>query len=124
MAGKPLPPNPPSPKRGGGNRSGFPPPSPKRGGGPGGRGPAGPADRVIARGIEFLVNSARPDGSWPIDTNLANWVTTLSVNALAAAGNCDSLDRRDELLKWLLGPTDEGSSPLHGGGSGGLGLDR
>jgi len=34
---------------------------------------------VVTRGIEFLVRSARPDGSWPIDTNLATWVTTLSV---------------------------------------------
>jgi prenyltransferase beta subunit len=34
------------------------------------------------RGIEFLVNTARKDGSWPIDTNLASWVTALSVRAL------------------------------------------
>jgi len=37
---------------------------------------------VVQRGLRFLQNSARPDGSWPIDTNLATWVTTLSVNAL------------------------------------------
>jgi squalene-hopene/tetraprenyl-beta-curcumene cyclase len=39
---------------------------------------------VTAKGIEFLVASQRGDGSWPIDTNLATWVTTLSVNALFA----------------------------------------
>jgi len=39
---------------------------------------------VARRGVEFLINSARPDGSWPIDTNLATWVTTLSIQALAA----------------------------------------
>ncbi|HXT58858.1 MAG TPA: prenyltransferase/squalene oxidase repeat-containing protein [Pirellulales bacterium] len=39
---------------------------------------------VVRRGIQFLMASARPDGSWPIDTNLATWVTTLSINALAA----------------------------------------
>lgn len=38
---------------------------------------------VVSRGVEFLIRSARDDGSWPIDTNLATWVTTLSVNALA-----------------------------------------
>ncbi|HEX4793363.1 MAG TPA: prenyltransferase/squalene oxidase repeat-containing protein [Humisphaera sp.] len=38
---------------------------------------------VVHKGIEFLLNSARADGSWPIDTNLATWVTTLSINALA-----------------------------------------
>ena len=41
---------------------------------------------VVARGVEFLAQSARADGSWPIDTNLATWVTTLAVNALAAGG--------------------------------------
>lgn len=41
--------------------------------------------KVVSKGVEFLVRSVRDDGSWPIDTNLATWVTTLSVNALAAA---------------------------------------
>jgi squalene-hopene/tetraprenyl-beta-curcumene cyclase len=40
---------------------------------------------VVQRAVDFLVKSVRPDGSWPIDTNLATWVTTLSVNALAEA---------------------------------------
>ena len=41
------------------------------------------ADHPVARrGVEFLQASVRADGSWPIDTNLAIWVTTLSVNAL------------------------------------------
>jgi squalene-hopene/tetraprenyl-beta-curcumene cyclase len=57
---------------------------------------------VIADGVRFLVASVRPDGSWPIDTNLATWVTTLSVNALAAAGDLGSLDTRDAVLAWLL----------------------
>src|SRR5207249_987680 len=39
---------------------------------------------VTKKGVEFLVASQRDDGSWPIDTNLATWVTTLSVNALFA----------------------------------------
>jgi squalene-hopene/tetraprenyl-beta-curcumene cyclase len=41
---------------------------------------------VIREGVKFLVNSIRPDGSWPIDTNLATWNTTLAINALAGAG--------------------------------------
>src|SRR5262245_32969239 len=48
--------------------------------------------QVIDEGVRFIVNSERPDGSWPIDTNLATWVTTLSVNALVAAGDLESLD--------------------------------
>ena len=46
----------------------------------------GSAKNVIDAGVRFLLNSVRPDGSWPIDTNLSVWVTTLAVNALAAAG--------------------------------------
>ena len=34
------------------------------------------------RCANFLVNTIREDGSWPIDTDLATWVTTLSVKAL------------------------------------------
>src|SRR4030095_5004284 len=44
------------------------------------------ADAVIRDGVKFLANSIRPDGSWPIDTNLATWNTTLAINALAGAG--------------------------------------
>lgn len=46
---------------------------------------SGHADHsVTEKGVAFLTESMRPDGSWPIDTNLATWVTTLSVNALLA----------------------------------------
>ena len=37
---------------------------------------------VVEKGVQFILDSVREDGSWPIDTNLATWVTTLSVNAL------------------------------------------
>ncbi len=40
---------------------------------------------VTQRGVEFLKQSQRTDGSWPIDTNLATWVTTLAVNALGVS---------------------------------------
>jgi squalene-hopene/tetraprenyl-beta-curcumene cyclase len=57
---------------------------------------------VTQSAVRFLVNAVRPDGSWAIDSNLATWVTTLSINALAAAGELDRLDRKDELRDWLL----------------------
>ena len=41
---------------------------------------------VVSKGVEFLAASIREDGSWPIDTNLATWVTTLSISALANSG--------------------------------------
>jgi squalene-hopene/tetraprenyl-beta-curcumene cyclase len=55
---------------------------------------------VLSECIAFLRASARPDGSWPIDSNLATWVTTLAVNAGAA----DDLapDERQCILEWLL----------------------
>jgi len=55
---------------------------------------------VVERGAEFLKRSHRDDGSWAIDTNLATWVTTLSVNALG--GLPDPADR-DKILAWLIG---------------------
>ncbi len=64
--------------------------------------------RVVERAADFLLRSARPDGSWPIDTNLATWVTTLSVNALAAYGplgaRCDEGRTDWEAVRcWLVG---------------------
>ena len=60
---------------------------------------------VVDRGVAFLERSGRDDGSWPIDTNLATWVTTLSINALARRP--DWRDRlgpaeRAALSRWLL----------------------
>ena len=60
--------------------------------------------RVAQEGLRFLRSSVRADGSWPIDTNLATWVTTLSINALAAAGALACLSREDRaaITRWLL----------------------
>lgn len=49
-------------------------------------GQVGPGDAVVQEGLGFLRASMREDGSWPIDTNLAVWVTTGAVNALSCAG--------------------------------------
>ncbi len=61
---------------------------------------------VIRDGVAFLAASVREDGSWPIDTNLATWATTLSIEALAAGGPLTAWldeDERDRLLDWILG---------------------
>jgi squalene-hopene/tetraprenyl-beta-curcumene cyclase len=57
---------------------------------------------VAIRAIDFLASGIREDGSWPIDTNLATWVTTLAVNALAAGGREMPEPMAGELLRWLL----------------------
>lgn len=66
---------------------------------------AGNAQNPVAmKGIEFLMASMREDGSWPIDTNLATWVTTLSVDALGKGGGLDlAEDECDRIRDWLLG---------------------
>jgi squalene-hopene/tetraprenyl-beta-curcumene cyclase len=80
----------------------------------------GHADHPVARNaVEFLTRSARPDGSWPIDTNLATWVTTLSINALAAAGEIADLDRKDALRDWLLRQQYKVRHPYTGAAPGG-----
>ena len=37
---------------------------------------------IVEKGISFLYNQQREDGSWPIDTDLSTWVTTLSIKAI------------------------------------------
>ncbi|MCC6540160.1 MAG: squalene--hopene cyclase, partial [Bryobacterales bacterium] len=59
-------------------------------------------DPVVREGVRFLRQSMREDGSWPIDTNLSTWVTTLAVNALAPSPEWSAaLDRR-AIREWLL----------------------
>jgi squalene-hopene/tetraprenyl-beta-curcumene cyclase len=56
---------------------------------------------VVSKGVEFLAASIRDDGSWPIDTNLATWVTTLSVNALSSCDEALPPSDRQILMDWL-----------------------
>ena len=79
----------------------------------------GRADHPIARaGVRFLLDSIRPDGSLPIDTNLATWTTTLSINALAAAG--DDVAQLG-CLDWLLSCQHRCRHPFTGADPGGWG---
>jgi squalene-hopene/tetraprenyl-beta-curcumene cyclase len=84
---------------------------------------------VVRRGIQFLMASARPDGSWPIDTNLATWVTTLSINALAAGdkvADCKVPGSRlseigERCIEWLLDCQVRQVHPYTGAAPGGWG---
>ncbi len=60
---------------------------------------------VVAKSVDFLRASVTEDGSWPIDTDLSTWVTTLSVKALG--GNVTETDQftikdSQKIIKWLL----------------------
>ena len=58
---------------------------------------------VTQKGAAFLRASVRPDGSWPIDTNLATWVTTLAIKALSHQPGVLTPEQRLTLREWLLG---------------------
>jgi squalene-hopene/tetraprenyl-beta-curcumene cyclase len=58
-----------------------------------------PEHPVVRQGLIFLGDAVRPDGSWPIDTDLACWVTTLSTLAL---GEAVRETERRPLLDWIL----------------------
>ena len=77
---------------------------------------------VVQRGRAFLAESVRTDGSWPIDTNLSTWLTTLSVNALhGGSGPTDTLstDELAGLRRWLLGQQHRREHPYtHAAGGG------
>lgn len=56
-------------------------------------------DPVVREAVGFLRRSVREDGSWPIDTNLATWGTTLAVKAL---GEQLPEAPRNSVRAWLL----------------------
>jgi squalene-hopene/tetraprenyl-beta-curcumene cyclase len=68
--------------------------------------------------VEFLLRAQRKDGSWPIDSNLATWVSTLSTISLG-----DDLPAADRpaLLAWLLGQQFRQVHPYTGAAPGGWG---
>jgi squalene-hopene/tetraprenyl-beta-curcumene cyclase len=56
---------------------------------------------VVEAGVQFLLESMRDDGGWPIDTNLSTWVTTLSITALDDAGGLEP-DAMGPMRRWLI----------------------
>jgi len=75
---------------------------------------------VVQRCLLFLENSVLDDGSWPIDTNLATWLTTLSINALAAdpSGLPEEINRT-AVRSWLLNQQYRTVHPYTGAAPGG-----
>jgi len=74
---------------------------------------------VARLGGEFLRRSARADGSWPIDTNLATWVTTLSIKALRRDPTLGEAGGREPLRTWLLSQQFRNVHPYTGAAPGG-----
>ncbi len=66
---------------------------------------------VALRGAAFLRASVRDDGSWPIDTNLSTWVTTLAIQALARQPRAESAVSHSRIVDWLLQQQFRGIHP-------------
>lgn len=76
-------------------------------------------DETVTRGVRFLRAAVRENGSWPIDSDLATWVTTLSVRALAhCPGGLDGVPL-PRVRRWLLDQQSRAVHPLTLGAPGG-----
>jgi squalene-hopene/tetraprenyl-beta-curcumene cyclase len=79
----------------------------------------GQADSQVAMECrKFLIDSVQADGSWPIDTNLATWVTSLAIHGLSKNG-CDKLEKKT--IRWLLDCQHRQRHPFTGAEPGGWG---
>jgi len=80
---------------------------------------------VVRQGVEFLLASVRPDGSWPIDTNLATWNTSQALLALDWQGEEENAaapapsSSATQALNWLLDCQHREQHPFTGAAPGG-----
>lgn len=83
---------------------------------------SGRADHEVTQnGLRFLRDSMLPDGSWPIDTNLANWATSLATTALAMDPDDDRSWSSNELIQWQRSCQYQERHPFTGADPGGWG---
>ncbi|WP_231846433.1 prenyltransferase/squalene oxidase repeat-containing protein [Rhodopirellula baltica] len=83
---------------------------------------SGRADHEVTQnGLRFLRDSMLPDGSWPIDTNLANWATSLATTALTMDPDDDRSWSTNELIQWQRGCQYQERHPFTGADPGGWG---
>ncbi len=78
-------------------------------------------DEVCRRGLSFLIESVSDEGSWPIDTNLATWVSSLSMLALSCDPEDDGSWCTPELIRWHLSCQHQQRHPFTGAEPGGWG---
>jgi squalene-hopene/tetraprenyl-beta-curcumene cyclase len=76
---------------------------------------------IVQNAVRFLIDSVGKDGGWPIDTNLATWVTTLSVNALAEDADIKQEFLTDDVAQWILSCRHEVRHPFTNADPGGWG---
>lgn len=91
---------------------------------------------VAQQCLKFILDSRLADGSWPIDTNLATWVTSLAINSMGrrcwpplkvqVASSAESNLPTDDALcsstiRWLLSCQHRTRHPFTGADPGGWG---
>ena len=78
---------------------------------------------VVAKGVGFLRNAARADGSWAIDSNLRTWVTSLAARSVLT--NTRGLEKsfyrgeRNQVASWLVSAQLKKPHPYTGAHPGG-----
>jgi squalene-hopene/tetraprenyl-beta-curcumene cyclase len=73
---------------------------------------------VVDKALGFLRSGQRQDGSWPIDTDLATWLTVMTVRSVGA--DLAENDRR-RVTEWLLNQQFSSVHPFTGAAPGGWG---
>jgi len=78
--------------------------------------------QVVTEGIDFLKRTQRTDGSWPIDIDLSNWVTTLAVKSFRSEIS-EYLDdeSKSKITNHLLTIQNKTVHPFNGSSAGGWG---
>jgi hypothetical protein len=80
------------------------------------------SSEIVTKGIRFLLNTQREDGSWPIDVDLSTWVTTLSVKAFRSnIGNFITLENQEKITGHLKEIQNTTVHPFNGTPPGGWG---
>jgi len=79
------------------------------------------AEAAVQKGLDFLRQAARGDGSWAIDSNLRTWVTSLATRAVLAesGGSPRAWPDAERVASWLVATQHTRRHPFTGAKPGG-----
>ncbi|MDD4018319.1 MAG: prenyltransferase/squalene oxidase repeat-containing protein [Kiritimatiellae bacterium] len=79
------------------------------------------ADAAVQKGLAFLRQAVRGDGSWAIDSNLRTWVTSLATRAVFAGcgGSPCACPDAERVASWLVAAQHTRRHPFTGAKPGG-----
>jgi len=79
------------------------------------------AEAAVQKGLAFLRQAGRPDGSWAIDSNLRTWVTSLATRAVFAGcgGSPCACPDAERIASWLVATQHKRRNPFTGAKPGG-----